>query len=91
MVGTGGRGGARQDALINIGAEPTCLPDPPGGDETGLRARSQNGGKKGTHLGPPNESERAGETRRAHPALSHRSPVPYPRSPSLTLLAWWKW
>ena len=51
-----------EDTLMNLGAEAACLPDPPGGDETGLWARSQNGVKEGTHLGPPNEGERACET-----------------------------
>ena len=78
---------AVEETLKGMGAEVVYLPDPPGGDETGLRARSQNSVKKGTHLGLPNESKRLYETRRAHSALSYRSPVAYPRIPSLTVLA----
>jgi hypothetical protein len=47
-----------------------CLSDPPGRDEAVVREGTLNSVKKGAHLGPLNEGERARETRGAHPALN---------------------
>jgi len=52
-----------------------CLSDPRGRGEGVVQEGTQNSVKKGAHLGPLNEGERAHETRGAHPALTLASRV----------------